>query len=439
MYLSPHHFQVQSRYLEDSVNFVTNLLRFEPFGFLGYELDAEALRNGTLALLRARGIFPDGLPFHMPELDPLPPPRPLADVFPPLREGVDVYLSVPTYREDGLNCSLENGDARGNVRFAAAETILPDENTGRDAKPVRLGRKNIRLTLDTEITEGQIQLQVTRVRRDSAGRFIFDEKVIPPCLQISACERLMISLRRLVGILQEKARAVAKPRDLGTPNAAGFSAEGIANAWFLHCVNSAIGPLMHLSEAKKAHPEELFVELSRLAGALCTFSMDSRPSELPKYNHVDLGSCFEVLDRHIRTHLELVVPSNRVLIPLEQTAQFFYFGQITDQRTLHRSRWIFGIHCPIGESELIGSVPRLVKVCSRLFVPRLVESALPGLKLTHLPTPPPALTPKIDFQYFAVDKDGPCWQHMVKTREVGIYIPGELPAPQVELSVILES
>jgi type VI secretion system protein ImpJ len=53
--------------------------------------------------------------------------------------------------------------------------------------------------------------------------------------------------------------------------------------------------------------------------------------------------------------------------------------------------------------------------------------------------PPPALSPKIEFQYFAIDKSGPCWEHMVKTREVGVYVPGELPDPEIELSVLLES
>jgi type VI secretion system protein ImpJ len=68
-----------------------------------------------------------------------------------------------------------------------------------------------------------------------------------------------------------------------------------------------------------------------------------------------------------------------------------------------------------------------------------VERALYGLQLSHISVPPPALSPKIEYQYFAIDKSGPCWEHMVKTREVGIYVPGELPDPEIELSVLLES
>ena len=72
MYLGPHHFQVQSRYFEDTIRFATSALWFEPWGLGGCSLDPEALRNGTISLLHARGMFPDGLAFHMPESDPAP-------------------------------------------------------------------------------------------------------------------------------------------------------------------------------------------------------------------------------------------------------------------------------------------------------------------------------------------------------------------------------
>jgi type VI secretion system protein ImpJ len=440
MYLGPHHFQAQNRYFEESVRFTVENLWFAPWGLLGYELDQEALRNGTLALVHARGLFPDGLPFQMPEHDELPPARRVADLFPPLRDSIGVSLAVPRYQPDNVNCALEpSSGAPAAARYVAAQVDLPDENTGRDAKPVQIGRKNIRFVLDTETVEDAVALPLTRILRDPTGQFVYDARVIPPSLQIGASERLMLILARLIDVLGEKAHAVVSPKDLSAGAASGFSAEGIANAWFLHCVNSSIGPLTHLLQGRRAHPEELFGELSRLAGSLCTFSLDSHPAQLPLYKHEALTECFETLDKHIRTHLELVVPSNRVLVPLERVARFFYTGKINDARTVGRARWIFGIRCGIGESDLIESTPRLVKICSREFIPRLVERALPGLKMTHLPVPPPALTPKIDFQYFAVDRAGPCWEHMVKTREVGVYVPGELPEPEIEVSVILES
>jgi type VI secretion system protein ImpJ len=69
MYLAPQHFQTQSRYVEDSIQFATQSLWFRPYGLSVCEMDAEALRNGTVALLAAKGVMPDGLGFHIPESD----------------------------------------------------------------------------------------------------------------------------------------------------------------------------------------------------------------------------------------------------------------------------------------------------------------------------------------------------------------------------------
>jgi len=46
----------------------------------------------------------------------------------------------------------------------------------------------------------------------------------------------------------------------------------------------------------------------------------------------------------------------------------------------------------MGDAELMAKAPPLIKVCSPAFVRELVKRALPGLALTHLPVPPPAVS-----------------------------------------------
>ena len=87
---------------------------------------------------------------------------------------------------------------------------------------------------------------------------------------------------------------------------------------------------------------------------------------------------------------------------------------------------------------MISRAPRLVKICSGELLPELVKTALPGLSLTHLPVPPSAIAPRVEYQYFGVSRAGSCWEHIVQTRKVGIYIPGEIPNPELELAIILD-
>jgi len=433
MYLSPQHFQAQSRYFEDSIQFALSSLWREPYGLLGCGLDEEALRNGTLALVHARGVLPDGLPFLIPECDALPPPRPIADLFPPTRDRMTVSLSVPERQPQGLNTVLSGQP--DHARFVAETRTFRDETTGGDERPVQMGRKNIRWLLDLEPSQGLISLPVARVMRDGAGHIVFDPDFIPPCLQISASERLMLLLGRLIEILEQKSFSIG-----GKPSPQGdFSPRDIANFWLLHAVNSALAPLRHLWISKRGHPEELFVELSRLAGALCTFKLDSHPRMLPLYDHQELSGCFGALDSHIRTHLEIMVPTNCVAIPLEKVADYFYEGDVADTRCLGRARWFLGVRSNLGEAEVITRTVQLVKVCSAKFVGELVKRAIAGLTLTHQPVPPSAISAKLEMQYFGINRSGPFWDNIVQTRRLGIYVPGDLPDPEVELLVVLET
>jgi len=179
--------------------------------------------------------------------------------------------------------------------------------------------------------------------------------------------------------------------------------------------------------------------MSRMAGALCTFSLESNAAALPLYDHRHLDRCFQELAEHIFEHLEILVHSNTIEIPIRRTGANLYTGEIRDQRCLGRSRWVLGVGSPAGEARVLTLGATLIKMCSNKFVVELVRRAVPGLELLHLPSPPPAISARPDMQYFSVNKTGPCWNHIVETRNVGIYIPNDLPEATVELHVILES
>jgi len=436
MYLGPHHFQVQSRYFEDSIRFSTSSLWFAPWGLIAIKLDAEALQNGSVALIHARGVFPDGLTFHMDEADPLPPPVPVGDNFPASKDGIVVCLAIPGRKADGLNCLPPEASAAssGPVRYAAQPHVLHDETTGRDEKPVHLGRKNIKIVFDNGKNENMVTLPFARVIRDGSGRYAYDPNFIPPCLDVTASDRIMSLLGRLIEILDEKSATFGKR----TTSWVETASREIGAFWLTHTINSAMAPLRHIYQTRHGHPDILFQEMLRLGGALCTFALDSHPRALPLYNHSKLSECFADLDYHIRSHLEIIIPTQFVAIPLVKRAEYFYEAECTDQRVFNRSRWIFGVRSQVGEADVIANSPKLVKICSKEFVPRLVQQALPGMALTHLSVPPSQIPAKVDFQYFSLTLAGPCWDHLSKTRKLGLYIPGELPNPDVELLVILE-
>jgi type VI secretion system protein ImpJ len=435
MYLGPHEFQAQARYFEDAIHFAAAALWFQSHGLISCTLDSDALRNGTVSLVHASGIFPDGTPFNMPQSDAIPAVRPIAELFPPTRDTMTVFLGIRERKPGGRNCAI--GGEPPDARYFAELRNFNDETSGGDSRPVPIRRKNMRLLLESELADNIVALPLTRIRRDGSGHFAFDPEFVPPCLQITASERLMTMLRRLIEILEAKSSALSRTSS-GGAGLAEFSSRDLANFWLMHAVNSGLAALRHLWISKRGHPEQLFMEMSRLGGALCTFALDSHPRALPIYTHDHLGECFEKLDQHIRTHLETIVPTNCVSIPLTKVADYFYEGEIGDTRCLGRARWVLGLHAAVGEAELIERTPQLVKICSAKFVGELVRRAMSGLTLTHLPAPPPAIPTRVETHYFGVSRDGPFWDHIVQTHRVGIYVPGELTDAELELLVLLD-
>jgi type VI secretion system protein ImpJ len=438
MYLAPQHFQAQARSFEELIQFSTSSLWFAPYGFLDYELDDAALRNGLLSLRFARGIFSDGLAFNMPAADPAPLERNVSESFPSTLASSVLSLAVAPSRPDGQNCAVPPTVASdGQFRFTSELRKLYDDNTGKDEQMVPVARKNIRFVLDTEEREDSLLLPIARVARDGTGHLAFDRSFIPPCLRISASERLMRMTRRLIEILEVKSASMSATRSGGIR--AGFSAQEVASFWFVHTVNSSLAVLRHLCLSERGHPEQLYLELARLAGALCTFGLSSNPQSLPLYNHDDLTGCFHALDSHIRAHLELVLPSNCISVSLQQSDRYYYEGEIKDERCLGRSQWILAVRSEMGELELIMRSQKLIKFCSGPLLREVVKTALPGLGLSHFVTPPTAVAPRVEYQYFGINRSGRQWEDIVHTRRVGVYIPGEIPNPELELLVIVDS
>jgi len=458
MFLAPQHFQAQRRHFEEGLALALDTLFAFSYGVSAASLDTDALANGTLALEHARGVLPDGTAFLVPEADPAPAPEPLAARFSPTREAHVVHLALPAWRGDAANVRPDpsapmdlndfdplasNGDHE--TRFVARAAPVRDETTGQDSAPIRFAAKNLRLALDEEISADDVTVPIARVRRDGAGRFVVDPDFVPPCLQIGASERLLGLLRGVVGMLEAKGATLAQTLAATTaPNAAsgpgGASAyvgNEVATRWLLHAVRSAEAPLRHLLSTRRAHPEKLWLELSRLAGALCTFSLTTEPRDLPLYTHDDLGACFAALERHLREHLDVVVAARAVIVPLTRSTDVLYVGTVTDPRCYEPgARWFLGVRSSVGSTETIARVPQLTKVCASKYVLELVRRAFPGLTVDHVPAPPPGLAPRGELAYFEITLAGPCAQGIRDSKEIGVYVPSGLPDVALEVAVL---
>jgi type VI secretion system protein ImpJ len=440
MHLTPQHFQAQRRYHDDQTARTIGLLAPFAYGLASLSIDDEALHNGTLHLLQARGVFPDGTVFHCPESDQPPAALPIGERFSPTRDAEVLYLGVAAWRPDAAN--LVDEALGAPARFAVREELLVDESTGTDPLPVRLAERRLVLCLDADLSDDLVAMPIARIVRDGRGQFALDPLFVPPVLQLAASERLLELTRQVVTLLEAKGASLVATLSQATATAAGGAAaymgNELATRWLLHAVRSADAPLRHLLLARRAHPERLYSELARLAGALCTFSMTSHPRDVPAYDHDDATTTFTLLERQLRAQLDVVISARALVVPLQRVSDVLHTAMLSDARCFEPgARWFLAVRAEVGGGDLVDRVTRLTKTCASKFVLELVRRAFNGLATEHVPMPPAALAPKPDLTYFELTMAGPCALSLQESREVGVYVPDALPGAYVELAILL--
>ena len=308
----------------------------------------------------------------------------------------------------------------------SCRTKTPASTNGRCAWAAR----TFRLIFDTEPAGDLQTLPLARVIRDDSGHFAYDPHFVPPVVQLGASGPLLKLVQRLIEILDDKSATMSRAEAARSE----FATREIANFWLLHAVNSALAPLRHQLVAKRGHPEEL-VRRAVAPGrsALCTFAPipPAQPAALrSRESERLLRQARPAYPRAPGDHR----PHQCVTIPLRQARTIFYEGEITDQRC---SAAPLGLRHPRRHRRSRDHGPR---PAARQDLHSAVRARAGQARAArHGPDTPSgsaAVDPaRVETQYFGVSRSGPCWDHMVQTRRIGVYVPGEFPDAEVELYV----
>ena len=434
MFLAPQHFQAQDDCFEDLLQFRATGSTDCNWGLTDLAIDQESLSNGVLNLRNCRGVFAEGLSFHIPDTDSPPASRDIAPCFPPTQQDLDVYLALPGRRPRGRNVSFSESEA--STRYVAEARNVVDQLSGYEEKPVQFCGKNFRVVFGSESLDGMSLIRIAQITRNATGAYVSKSAFIPPALSLEASEYLLVLLRRLIELLAAKATSLAAQRRHKGRSQADFSSADIGSFWLLHTINNYLPRLKHLWTQRRRHPEQLYVTMLMLAGALTTFALGEEARNLPDYNHDDLGGCFTALDEKIRELLDTAIPSRCVVIPLRLQEKSTWAGAVSDTQLFRQTQFVLAVSANMGIDDLIKQVPKLVKVSPPAELERLVRNALPGITLRHLVVPPDGIPVKLDRQYFALNQSGILWEGLTRAQQVSVFVPEEISAPEFELLVV---
>jgi len=439
MFLTPQHLQQWDRYWDGQLNARLSALAGNGWGVRELVVDPDALSGGQVRLSRCDAVLPDGTVSTFPGASDPPPSRDVAPHFGPDRESLDVFLALPEIPHDGAGVAVGGQHDGRPTRFQPRQQELADFNAGGGKRSIGLASANLRVLFEGESLDGHSWIKIAQLGRTSTGGFSLVESFVPPCLSISASPRLMGHLRKILEILGTKSTEFSRQRrDRGT-GLASFSTSEAASFWLLHTVNGALPPLQHVFATGHAHPENVYVELARLAGFLFTFASEGHPKDLPSYQHEELGPTFARMEEKLRALLDTIIPTKCSNIPLTQTRDTMFTAKIADDRVLQNEGALYlAVMANVPAEKVVREVPLKFKISSGDRVDQLITAALRGISVRHTPAPPPEIPVQPGRNYFQIDKAGEHWDAVRSSRTMAFYLPPEFAGLKLELMAVKE-
>jgi type VI secretion system protein ImpJ len=435
MFLGPQHFQQWNRQHEHQVARRLHALACHDFGLTELVIDEQALIGGEFAVVRIAGVFDDGLAFACPDDDPLPAPRRLVDAVPPGTSEAEIAIALPRQRTGNLARKPDDA-GRAQARYTRTPFTAVDETTGAVERDLPTGRKNLRLSVSGEPVDEDVTLRVAKVQRTGAGTFVLDPTFIPTCLYASASRALMNVLRRVYEISAAKRDGLRSRRGQIVGGAGQFSVIGAMNLLLEHTIASHLPAIAHLYHQAHVHPSDVYREVSRLAGALATFSMAERSVAPPPYDHVQPTVGFRALLKAVEDLQVEAVPDRCVAIPLVRGEMDVWTGRVGDDALFDTADFYLGVRCDAPADKIIKELPFKAKLTSPDLLADIRSRALLGLKLAYIAAAPLEIPQRGGMHYFRMQQDGKHWDAVRTTRILAGVVPAEFPELVLECYAI---
>jgi type VI secretion system ImpJ/VasE family protein len=432
MFLRPQHFQQSDRHTAAQLDSRITAVRPFPWGLTELVVDEDLAALGKFGVVRATGVMPDGTPFAIPA--DLPPPPPL-DMPADTRDAI-VSLTLPALQPGGIE--FEDAEEAGHdARFLVDALEVADSfSSDRAREPVETGRPNLRFGVTRDQTYGRVTLGLARVREMQAKRVMFDDRYIPPAQDIRSSQRLRGGLSDLHGRVMQRVEELA----MRAVEATDGGAETFASFLLLQALNRWAPVLAHLQSLPAVHPERLFEELASMAGELATLTRaDRKLPPLPRYDHEDLQASFDPLFDMLRAMLSAIFDRSALQLPLENAGPGAYVSTITDHNLYQHSFFYLAVNAQTPADEIRGMFPSIAKIGAVQKMRQIVDSALPGVPLRHVPTPPPQLRVLPGYVYFELDRSVPDWRDFASAPALGLHVAGDWPQLKMELWCVKRS
>lgn len=426
MFLSPQHFQQQTRYIEHLTREFTEQIAPQGSGLTLLELDRSMLNIGKVSVRRARGIFQDGTPFEIN--------RGLVLDIPKNTNHKKVYLALSVSRPGAV-------DVGANQHLRHSSVDHPVFDTSRvhcESVLLEIAELNIVLKLEDEELQDYTLISVCEViEHKSEGAVLLNQAFVPHCLQFGVSNYLKDSVADVLAQVQYRVMTISTR--LQTENDSKSYQAMMRDYLWLQALGAWMPKLQQWNQDGSLLTKHLYLECLSMAG-----QMQGLEGKMPKdslvWDQNNLYSIFSVIFSELLVLLREVQIDN--LTTLSWDKQLFVSRRllrtlVKDRSLYNEGRFILVATSPLGASRLSEEFPKAIKLAGNSDIAGLVRNALSGVGLRNLPYAPSELKSKHDAAYFEIDTKSELWQALVKNDEpIALHIDDRIEDVHVEFHVI---
>jgi len=433
MFLQPHHFQQESRFVEHLVDTRGRAANPYAWGFAELVVDEAQLALGKVGLVRASGVLPDGSPFSFPDIDAAPPPFEVPDDL----KGELIYLAAPLARAGVTEVDFGDGHGDDMCRLRVIDAELRDyTNATDDPEPVQTGALALRLIRGRDATDGHALLGIVRVmERRADGQLVLDRAYLAPQTRIEASGQLSAVASLLHGLVQQRSHALA-----ASMGQLGHGVSEIADFLMLQTINRAEPLFRQYAGAPSVHPWDFYLGCLQLAGELSTFSPNRRhPPDYPVYKHDDLQHVYAPVIEHLRELLSATITRHAFQIELIDRNHGVRTAVVADAELLRTAGFVLAVHANMPAEHLRQRFPAQSKLGPPERLRDLVNLQLPGVTLNSLAVAPRQLPFHAGFHYFELERQGDLWKQIERSGNLALHVAGDFPGIELELWAIRQA
>ncbi len=443
LFLQPQHFQLLDRYIQSLAHFAAPRIQPYFWGVAALKFQDAALGNLSLDISEGEFIFPDGAVVAYPG-NSLLDSRSFSEGFFEGGKPLECYIGIRKWNTDGENVTvLPQLDNITNVSTRYVTSTEPADivdlhQSGPNAQ-IRTMFYALKIFWGSEVEQlGDYELIPITLLTRNGEEIIRSERFYPPCVSITAdtsLQKTLIEIRDQLTARTHQLESYKRARGIHT---ADFGARDTVYLLALRSLNRYVPLLFHLTESPAVHPWQVYGVLRQIVGELSSFSeqinvlgeLDDGSALISPYNHRRLHNCFSTIHQTMIRLLDEITAGPEYVFELVYDGAYFT-TELPPAIFDGKNRFYLVLNAPEEQKKKLVRFDSMAKTGARESLPILIARALPGIKATHLESPPQELPRKTGALYYQIDINSDLWQQVQKNRNLAIFwdtAPDELKA-----------